>query len=145
MDNKRTSQRKFGAGARTVIAGAAMTAVIGGWNLVGHLDTAKADSVPELEPAEQSTPDIVLPTVTPTAVGLLLPLEVTPIPTLPPRTQLATLTNGVQTAPASTLRLPALPAFAPLPTMAPLPQLPSLPQTPAGGGGTTGRQSSGGS
>ncbi len=28
MDKKRPSQRKFGAGARTVIAGAAMTAVI---------------------------------------------------------------------------------------------------------------------
>ncbi|MBK8050486.1 MAG: hypothetical protein IPK16_27320 [Anaerolineales bacterium] len=145
MDRKRPSQRKFGAGARTVIAGAAMTAVIGGWNLVGHLDAAKAESSPEMDLAKQGTPDIVFPTVTPTAVGLLPSLAVTPIPTLPPRTQYESQTTGGQPVSTGALNLPALPAFAPLPTMAPLPQLPSLPQAPAGAGGTTGRQSSGGS
>lgn len=154
---KRKPQR-FGRTAKIVVSALATTTLLGGWNLIAHLDSAQADAA-----AKSATP--ALPTLAPTATGqaatptplvfpTLAPLTIASVPTLRPAPNLSLpgVTTTVNAAAFTTLEMPAL---APLPTMAPLPSMPNLPPPPApshggssNGGGSNnsgGGASSGGS
>jgi len=135
----------------------AVTALIGGWNVIGHLEEAKAATKTqnnELAPGANATiadSTIKLPTPTPQPATLdmpdLAPLAVAPIPTLRPMSAL--LAGGVQGASQAgagvAIQLPGLQALAPLPTMAPLPSLPSMPSAPTSSSGSGNSSSSGNS
>jgi len=149
--------RQFDIRAKVVVTTVAMTALVGGWNLVAQLDDAKAEAT------AASTADAALKA---TAVELAAipmdavrrrmgadfePLNLAPIPALPPASQLlvsdtlAAPTAGLETDMTSS-QLPAIAALAPLPTMAPLAALSSLPAPTAGGSvGGSPAQTSGGS
>lgn len=130
------SQRPFGRIAKTLISMTATAALIGGWNWIAHIDSAKVAS-------SQNTPaaagqDIVRTALQTSAANApqeplwpsLQPLIIPPVPTLPPPPSIVAapaiqIRNAAPTAP-----LFALPASAPLPTLAPLPAMPQLPPPP---------------
>lgn len=144
---KRKPQR-FGGAAKIAVSALAATTLLGGWNLIAHLDRAQADAqaksaapaMPTLSPTAKKQTVAPTPLVFPT----LAPLTIAPAPTLRPAPNLSLpdVTTAVNAAAFTTLDLPAV---APLPTMAPLPSMPNLPPPPAlshggssnGGGGAT--------
>ena len=158
----RRKPRRFTTGAKVAATTVAVTALLGGWNLIGHLEAAQAANKAGAQSGATTDstvvkPSLMLPTVTPTpaATPELRTFAFAPIPTLAPASDLlqATapdLSNGGGLA---AIALPPLQALAPLPTMEPLPALPALPPPPAassggggnGGGGGGGSQQSGGS
>lgn len=165
MTKRKTSARakKLNRNAKIGIAALTTTALIGGWNAIGHLE-ATTSQVLAAEAAVAV--ELVAPTATlfiPPA-PILLPtipaLEIAPIATLAPMGDgllLDTTGANAAIAPAPSLNIQPLAALAPLPTMAPLPDLPSMPAPPppsnnrssGGGGGSDGGggggKSSGGS
>ncbi len=152
----RRKPRQFTTGAKIAATTAAVTALLGGWNLIGHLDAAQAASKADAQSAGTTVNtatqrSLLLPTVTPTVAATpgLPAITFAPIPALPPASALlqASISNGTSGVSLAAITLPPLQALAPLPTMAPLPGLPSLPQPPAqssGGGGGGGGNSGGG-
>ena len=148
--NARPRRQRFGGAAKTAVSVAAAASLIGGWNLIAHLDKAQADTVSAASPA---TP-VQLPTATsqvqPTPIVLptLAPLSIAPVPTLKAAPGAVGVVNGTGSTLAA-ITVPDMPALAPLPTMAPLPSMPSLPPPPPppsnNGGGGGGGASSGGS
>jgi len=147
---------RFGASAKTAVSMVAAAALLGGWNLVAHLDNAQADTQADPLTTLSSTSLTVAPVAaiqsrtTPRALPTLAPLTIAPVPTLkiaPGCVQPADAAAGV-----AALALPDLPALAALPTLAPLPSMPNLPPPPppssSGDGsnhGNAGGVSSGGS
>ncbi len=140
----RRKPRKFSGQAKTIVSAAAVTALIGGWNLIAHLDNAQAtDMAPQ--PAQNDAAvlqEIHLNTPTPSPWPTLAPLQIAAIPTLAPRTALPD--GGVSLAQAGNVQLPAMALLAPLPDLAPLPSMPSLPPPPSSGGGGGGGGNNGG-
>jgi hypothetical protein len=132
----RRKPRKFSRQAKTIVSAAAVTALIGGWNLIAHLDNAQAtDAMPQ--PVQNDAAvlqEFHLNTPTPNPWPTLAPLQFAAVPTLAPRTALPS--GGVTSAAqAGSVQLPAMALLAPLPDLAPLPSMPSLPPPPNGGGG----------
>jgi hypothetical protein len=141
----RRKPRKFSRQAKTIVSAAAVTALIGGWNLIAHLDNAQAtDAAPQ--PAQNDAAalqEIRLNTPTPSPWPTLAPLQIAAIPTLAPRTALPSggFTSAAQTG---SVQLPAMALLAPLPDLAPLPSMPSLPPPPSNSGGGGGGNNGGG-
>lgn len=131
---RRRTQR-FGSTAKASASVIAAAAMIGGWNWIAHLDTAKADSTAGAiaTSAASQAPELS---------AQRRPIQLAPltIPTIP---ALSAPNSGTIAAPIAgntgPIGLPDLPALAPLPTLAPLPSMPSLPPPPPAnsGGGST--------
>lgn len=156
--------RKFDTRAKTMASTVAIAALIAGWNLVAHLDSANAQ-------AKAAAPDsgtvaaqlatlappplgVYLPTVTPvfrsgaiTATEFQLPpLDIKPIATLAPFSGVLAQDNLLLASairPQQILALPTMPALVALPELT-LPSLPSLPPPPPSSSGGSGNGSSGG-
>jgi len=79
---------RFGASAKTAVSMVAAAALLGGWNLVAHLDNAQADTQADPLTTLSSTSLTVAPVVaiqsrtTPRALPTLAPLP--SMPNLPP-------------------------------------------------------------
>ena len=145
---KRPKPQRFGRQAKTAVTMMAAATLLGGWNLVAHLDRAQAGAAPEdgtkEAPAAESNP--ASPTAGVTLLPTLAPLNLAPIPTLRPAPALAGA--PVATTGGAVVTLAELPGLAPLPTLGALPSMPSLPPPPApssNGGGGGGSTTSGGS
>lgn len=144
---------RFDGAAKTVVSALAATTLLGGWNLIAHLDNAQADAKADGAASVTST---VSPTATkpasppPLRLPTLAPLTIASVPTLQPAPDLAQPRAAAMTNPV-VFSAAELPALAPLPTLAPLPSLPNLPppSAPSGSGsnnnGGGGNTSSGGS
>ncbi len=78
----RRKPAKFGTNAKTITAALAVAALVGSWNLVGHLDAAQASD--SIDNDETAFLDIKLPTPTPSPIPTLKPLVIAPLPTLRP-------------------------------------------------------------
>ncbi len=141
----RRKPRKFGRQAKTIVSAAAVTALIGGWNLIAHMDNAQAtDAAPQ--PAQNDAAvlqAIHLHTPTPSPWPTLAPLTIDAIPTLATRAALPNA-GAALTARSGGVQLPAMAVLAPLPDLAPLPSMPSLPPPPSGGSGGGGSNNNGG-
>lgn len=149
---------KFSGRAKALTTATAVTALIGGWSWIGHIEEAKAKAASPQPTTTVSVPRraIALPT--------LHPLNIAPIATLVPERDLPfdiAVTDG-NAVTGSSVTLQPIPALAALPTLAPLPALPVMPDIPPpvidsgsgqGGGSnsgdstsaSSGSQSSGGS
>ncbi len=145
---RKKKNAKFNGGVKVAIAAVSTTALIGGWNAIGHLEAAQGqgavlDATPAVAliaptPAPTSTPGLAF-----TGATITLPaiptLEIEPIPTLALASGTGAVASpgtggvtGVVIAPAA-VSAPAMPALAPLPSLpalAPLPDLPSMPAPP---------------
>jgi hypothetical protein len=130
---------RFGGAAKIAVSALAATTLLGGWNLIAHLDNAQADA--------KANNDGATTLLAPISSPMLAPLTIAPVPTLRPASNLA-LPSAAEIANPAVFTASKLPALAPLPTMASLPNLPPPPSAPSGGelnsrdGGNT---SSGGS
>ena len=162
MTKRKTSARtkKLNRNAKIGIAALTTTAMIGGWNAIGHLEATTsqvlAAGAPVAVELVAPTPTLFIPP-TPIVLPTVPALEIAPIATLAPINDgLLVDTTGANEAiaPVQSLNIQPLAALAPLPTMAPLPDLPSMPAPPppsnsrlsgGGGGGGGGGKSSGGS
>ena len=166
MQQTKRNPRKFDARAKTMASTVAITALIAGWNLVAHLDSANAqakaaapDSVTVAARLATLAPTplgVYLPTVTPvfrsstiTATQFQLPpLDIKPIATLAPFSSVLAQENLLSASairPQQLLALPTMPALLALPELT-LPSMPSLPPPPpsSGGGGNNSSGSSSG-
>ena len=130
---KRKPQR-FGGAAKIAVSALAVTTLLGGWNLIAHLDRAQADaqakSAAPVAPTFSLTATKQSSAPTMLAFPTLPPLTIAPAPTLRPAPNLSL--PGVTTAAnAAAFTTQGLPALAPLPKLAPLPSMPNLPPPPA--------------
>ncbi len=149
---KRPKPQRFSRQAKTAVTMMAAATLLGGWNLVAHLDRAQAgtasdDGAKEAPPAE-SNPSSPTAGATLLPLPTLAPLTLAPIPTLRPAPALAGAPAA--TSSGAVMTLADLPGLSPLPTLGALPSMPSLPPLPApssngGGGGGGGSTTSGGS
>ena len=145
VQRRKPKNAKLTGGAKVAIATVATTALIGGWNAVGHLEAA---SIQTSALAGGPTVALIVPTSLPTigagagpsAASIVLPaippLTIDPIPTLALGSSgAANAGSGVVTGGAiasAAVSAPAIPTMAPpaLPALAPLPDLPSMPAPP---------------
>jgi hypothetical protein len=177
MAEARRKPKSYTTRAKTVTSVMAATALLAGWNMIANLDRAKAQEPVTDTPADSALaaapvvqPTAVQPTAVPPTPVLLPtptaapgqsalraiqlgiePLQVEPIPTLPPLSDLLARSSAGVMVPAGSS--PAFIGVAPVPTLAPLPQLalramPSIPAPPSnnggGGGGNNNNNNSGG-
>ena len=148
---KRPKPQRFGRQAKTAVTMMAAATLLGGWNLIAHLDRAQAGAAPDNgakeAPAAESNPSKPNRGATLLPLPTLAPLNLAPIPTLRPAPALAGA--PVATTSGAVMTLADLPGLSPLPTLGALPSMPSLPPPPApssnGGGGGGGSTTSGGS
>jgi uncharacterized membrane protein YgcG len=164
---------KFSTRSKTVATAVALTALVGGWDWIGHLEISKAEAVnqPTATPAVSTVQPQVQSQVQPTPLPTIRPLSiVAPIPTLAPPSGLLSpevVQRLSSSDPAFSLRAQtsvaplAIATLAPLPSLPPMPSLPPLPSNndsnsgnsngggsnsnSGGGGGGGGSQKSGGS
>ncbi len=129
MRTPRKRPQKFTNSARVTLATLSVLSFIGGWNLIGRLEQAEAQTN---EPSAPPPPTPTSLRSTPTPWPTILPLaDIPAVPTLLP-----TLTTSGQqkidmpAVEVSPINLAPLPALAPLPTLAPLPQMPVPPPPP---------------
>ncbi len=136
--NSKRKPRKFDASAKVLFSTAAVAALVGGWNAIGHLDSAKAAAPSTTTTGAQ--PEVAPITESDSAV--LAALGVQPLPTLAPASAVLANTGSALAQNAGALQLPDIPTLQPL---QPLDQLPSVPmiQMPAGGFAGVGRVSRG--
>lgn len=131
---RKGSPARFNGRAKIVTGAAAMVALLGGWNAIGHLENS-AQAAPAQAPAMDSAAPASLPAALPVArqqvqTGATLDsLGIAPVKALPALPQV--LSEGVPAAAVVTgsqanlaLQLPALP------TLQALPELPALPSQP---------------
>ena len=85
----RRKPRHFTTGAKAAATTVAVTALLGGWNLIGHLDAAQAANKAGAQSAATTDstaaqPSLLLPTVTPSVAAPpeLRSITFAPIPTL---------------------------------------------------------------
>ncbi len=148
----------FTRSAKAGVTLLSLATLVGGWNVIGHRETASADAQP-------SEPNLAVLAATPSWWPTIVPVPTfEPIPTLSPLNPIFTAELGAEgavlqgdatTSLNNTFTLPALPALQPLPTLAPLPAMPAPPPPPpppsssssnsksSGGGSNSSNQSSG--
>ena len=135
---------KFTGRAKTLATAATFTALLGGWNLIGHLEVSKANAASQpsapsaqidtgLAKAAATATSTATATVQPLVLPTIRPLTIAPLATLPPLSDLLTQAITQQLAPEGAplqLSVPAAVGVAALPTLAPLPSLPPMPSLP---------------
>jgi len=131
--------RKFTTRAKTMVTAMSVSALIGGWNVLSHLEALKAGAAQAASGPDQAswavptfTPTPVIPTPWPTIPALVIP-PVAPLPAGDSRFAQAPPTpvdnadaSSAQGGNSAAITLPPV-AVAPLPTLGPLPDLPALP------------------
>jgi uncharacterized membrane protein YgcG len=126
----RPRAQRFGGAAKTAVSIAAVATMIGGWNLVAHLDNAQADEADASAAPTPAQVSIALDAAQPTQIAFptLAPLVIAPVPTL--RAAPGVLQPVERVAGDGMPTLSDLSVLAPLPTLAPLPAMPELPPPP---------------
>lgn len=111
--------RKFTAGAKTVTTALSLGALIGGWNLIGHLEATRNPTGNMSSGAAQFSKNTTGSTASPE----IPPLAIAPVPTLPAVGENFT-GSGAQASrqlpaptPGTRFQLPSAPALAPLPAL----------------------------
>jgi hypothetical protein len=137
----RRKTQRFGGAAKLSLSMMATAAVIGGWNVIAHLDSAQADTTTSAENPAPAAPARGEGHAHRGRPGrhTLAPLTIPGVPALPPSRQGEPGAFGDTEAPSITLPdlLPDLPELAPLPGLPSLPSMPSMPSAPStnSGGG----------
>lgn len=122
---KKVKRRKFSTAAKTVATAASISALIGGWNLIGHLEPSQAaagNAQPVSAPTSSNATSVQ-------ALPAVPPLVIKPVPTLPATGKDfagAQSESGLR-QPAPQVQAPAAPSVAPLPALPALPAMPSAP------------------
>ncbi len=163
--SKQKKTNKINAGHKVTMGALGVLGIVGGWNIIGRMESAAAAEVPIVEATPRPTPRPVPPSPTPwPAIQPLvqsprLQLEPLPAPAAGgPAGRQPTASAQADQNTAVSLDLSTLPSAAPLPTLAPLPALPeyvpppppppsqsSAKQPSNGGGGGGGGNTSKGS
>jgi hypothetical protein len=136
---RRKKPPKLNLHGKTAISALSMLALVGGWNVVGHVEAGADDAA---FAAEATTAYVLTPT--PSLWPTVPAPAVAPLSTLPPAGNVTVLTELAGSADTSlgAFTVPDVPALAPLPAFEPLPVIPAMPVAPPNSGGG---QSSGGS